>query len=344
MYSIPQYGAMMADEVRMSAYEAALRHHVVPGAVVMDLGAGTGIFALLACRLGARRVFAVEPAPAIEVARELARANGYGDRIVCIDRPVEEIGAGDVPEPVDLLVSDMRGVLPLCGGQLRAVADARRRFLRPGGACIPLRDTLFAAPVEASGMVERHLTSWTQNPWALEMGPAAALAVNSLWPTGEARVRLLAPPRRVATLHYAAQDDVRPRAELAFTLRRPGQVHGLLLWFDAELAPGIRFSNRPRRGAASPRVYGRALLPFAQRPALGPSGEVCVALRADPAADDWIWSWRTELRERGATIARFEQSSFRGRLLPRRALRERAEPVRGIAGNAPAPGVARTAP
>ena len=57
MYPITAYGRMIADEVRMDAYVSALRFVVRPDSVVVDIGAGTGIFALLACRFGARRVY-----------------------------------------------------------------------------------------------------------------------------------------------------------------------------------------------------------------------------------------------------------------------------------------------
>src|SRR5437870_11229737 len=76
MYSVADYGIMIADRVRMEAYMQALRSAVRPGGVVVDIGTGTGIFALLACRFGARRVYAIEPNDAIQVAREIARANG----------------------------------------------------------------------------------------------------------------------------------------------------------------------------------------------------------------------------------------------------------------------------
>jgi predicted RNA methylase len=72
MYSNPGYVSMIAERVRMRAYTAALRNAVKPGSVVLDLGAGKGIFAVLACRFGARRVYAIEPSDAIEVASQTA--------------------------------------------------------------------------------------------------------------------------------------------------------------------------------------------------------------------------------------------------------------------------------
>src|SRR5437667_374068 len=54
MYNIADYGAMISDKVRIAAFVRALRQAVTPGAVVVDLGTGPGMFALLACRLGWR--------------------------------------------------------------------------------------------------------------------------------------------------------------------------------------------------------------------------------------------------------------------------------------------------
>ena len=81
MYSLAGYGSMIADRVRMDVFARALHHAITPDSVVVDIGTGTGILALLACRFGARRVYAIEPDDAIQVAREIAAANGYADRI-----------------------------------------------------------------------------------------------------------------------------------------------------------------------------------------------------------------------------------------------------------------------
>src|SRR5689334_15245373 len=134
MYSPSGYCAMIADGVRTAAYAEALRRAVKPGAVVLDIGTGTGIFALLACRSGARRVYAVEPDPAIQVARATAEANGCADRITFLQDLSTRL---TLPESADVIVADLRGVLPLFGHHLPSLADARRRHLAPGGTLIP---------------------------------------------------------------------------------------------------------------------------------------------------------------------------------------------------------------
>ena len=72
-YSILDYGDMVNDRARTAPFVEALRQAVKPGDVVLDIGTGAGIFALLACRFGAARVYAVEPNDAIEVAKICAR-------------------------------------------------------------------------------------------------------------------------------------------------------------------------------------------------------------------------------------------------------------------------------
>ena len=71
---------MIADRPRTAAFMQAMRATIRPGAVVMDIGTGPGIMAVLACELGAAKVYAIEPSEVIQLAREIAAANHCADR------------------------------------------------------------------------------------------------------------------------------------------------------------------------------------------------------------------------------------------------------------------------
>ena len=143
MYTIADYGAMIADAARMGAFARALGQAIKPGAVVIDIGTGTGICALLACRHGARRVYAIEPDDAIQVAREVAAANGYADRIEFIQAISTQV---TLPERADVIVSDLGGAPALVPAThsvdrrcARALSRARRRDDSAAGRCVGRR-------------------------------------------------------------------------------------------------------------------------------------------------------------------------------------------------------------
>src|SRR5579871_6882517 len=146
-YSLSGYGDMIADRVRIGAFVEALRATIRPGTVVMDIGTGPGMMAVLACQLGAKCVYAIEPGEVIEVAREIAAANQCADKITFFENISTKVA---IPVPADVIVSDLRGVLPLFEGHIPAIVDARRRFLAPGGTLIARRDRILAAVVESS--------------------------------------------------------------------------------------------------------------------------------------------------------------------------------------------------
>src|SRR5262245_35616238 len=106
MYSVPDDGQMIGDRVRTDAYADALRRAVCPGAVVLDIGTGPGLWAMLACKAGARRVYALESSPIIQLARENARVNGFAERIELIEALSTQV---TLPEKADVIVSDLRG-------------------------------------------------------------------------------------------------------------------------------------------------------------------------------------------------------------------------------------------
>jgi len=189
MYGIQNFGEMLTDSTRMDAYERALRGAVRPGSVVLDIGTGTGIFALIAARLGARRVFAIEPSDAIFTAREIASANGLSDRVEFIQ---DLSSRASLPERADVIVSDLHGVLPHFGRHIESIADARRRHLAPGGVMIPRRDIVRATVVHAPEPFLKVTAPWSGNPFE-----AASCALANAEPN-ESEMPITSPVERIS--------------------------------------------------------------------------------------------------------------------------------------------------
>lgn len=299
MYSLHFYGRMLADAARIDAYEAALRETVKPDSVVMDLGCGPGVFALLACKLGARRVYAVEPENVIGLARELAVANGFADRIQFFENVSTEI---TLEEPASIIVSDLRGVLPWFQQHIPSIIDARQRLLARGGTLIPQRDILWAAVVEAPDHYEKLVGPWNRFP--LDLSAGKRLTTNNWRKTRIRPEQLLAEPVCWTTIDYYNVDRVDVHAEISWRVARNGTAHGIALWFDADLVDSIGFSNHP---AEPEQIYGNGFFPFSEPVEVREGEHITVRLAANMVGDDYVWRWDTDFPKKS-----FKQSTFYG--------------------------------
>ena len=310
MYSLHFYGQMIADAPRMDAYAAALRHVIKPDSVVMDLGCGPGVFALLACKLGARRVYAVEPNNVVGLAREAAAANGFTDRIEFFEKLSTEIS---LPEPATIIVSDLRGVLPFFQQHIPSIIDARKRLLARGGVLIPRRDVLWAAVVEAPEQYDELVSPW-QNQFDLDLS-AGTRFITNLWRKAHIKPeQFLAEPACWTTIDYHEIDNPDARAEISWRAARNGTAHGFAVWFDSELIGDIGFSNHP----AAPRmIYGQGFFPFSQPVKVAEGDRIELRLAAKFVHDNYVWRWDTSFLNTS-----FKQSTFYGTPLSTSQLRK----------------------
>lgn len=320
MYSISAHGMMIADKVRTDAYAQALRQAVTPDSVVLDVGTGTGIFAMLACRFGAKRVYAVEPDNSIQVAREIAAANGLADRIVFIQDLSTRV---TLPERADVIVSDLRGRLPWFELHIPSVIDARERLLAPGGTLIPLRDTLWAAVVGAPELYKR-VAAWDDNRYGLEMHHARNMVANSGQSGRPRPEQLLVEQQCWMELDYTSVKSPNVSAEISWTAAREGTAHGFIVWFDTLLAEQVGFSNAPGEPEL---IYGNAFFPWLRPVSLRAGDKISINLRADLVGGEYVWQWGTEVfdgENAEKRKAEFKQSTFFSTPLSLSSIRKRA--------------------
>jgi type I protein arginine methyltransferase len=318
MYSLDEFGEMVGDAVRFPAYCEAIARAVKPGDSVVDIGSGPGVFALLACKAGAKKVYAIDTDSVVEFGRQFAQANGVADRIEFLRGDSRRIL---LPERVNVIVSDIRGALPLFGQGIHTLNDARKRFLAENGRMIPERDTLFAALVEAADNYERIVAPWKSLP-ALDLDAAIPVVLNTMYKRQCKPEQLLSDPQAWHVLDYANEAAPRASATLRFRTKRAGTVHGFTVWFATKLYDDVGFCTEP---GTKESVYGQIFLPLLKPVEVLADEEVRAGLHADLVGSDYIWRWDFEVAARaGRENVQYRQSTFQGGGMSPASLRKRS--------------------
>ena len=319
-YTIGNYGSMVRDENRTSPFARALRAAVTPDTVVLDIGTGTGFFALLACQYGARKVFAVEPDCAIEVGKRAAIANGYADRIQWFRAASLDI---ELPERANLMISDLRGVMPLLGAHVASISDARRRLLTPDAVLLPRRDILRMAPIECAREYLLIADPWERNAYGIDMGAGRDYVANSFWRAKIKAEDQLASAQTLCEIDYYNVTSPNVTGQAQWIAQRAGTMHGFCMWFDLDIGDGNGLSNAP---GGPDLVYGHAFVPLLRPIDVSVGDRIEVSLQANLIGGDYLYRWQTRITSAdGVLKGEFRQSSFDSRPLDPAVLRVVAE-------------------
>jgi protein arginine N-methyltransferase 1 len=303
------------DSVRVGAYERAIAATVKPGDVVLDLGAGTGVMGLLACRAGAARVYSIEATGMVEIVRKIAQANSYADRIVCVHGNSTLV---DLPERVDVLIADQTGPFGIGGGLFAAFNDAHRRFLKPHATTIPLRIELSVGLAEfPAGWAP--VKFWDDRQLGFDVSAMRVAARNIGYEIHFTPDQLLSEPDRIMSVNLAAPTAPAVNGVATLTARRAGTLHGLFAFFAAELAAGVTISNSPLGpGLINRRAW---FLPIDRAVALEAGDQAEITVQMMPGEE--LVMWRVAVAPRnGAAKELFTHSTFKGTLLAAEELRK----------------------
>lgn len=273
---------LLDDAVRTRAFLRAIARVVRPGDAVADLGTGTGILAIAARRAGARAVWAIDHDPIVKLAQAIARDNA----VTGITFVEQHSKAVELPEPLDVIVSECLGPFAVGGSMIPAVLELRRRAGKPGVRVIPHAVTLRIAPVEAPD-AWRHVGVFATRRHGVRWDAAHRLATHNVYNTAIGPRALLAPAATLATLDLERDDHQSVRATTAsWTARRAGRVHGFAGWFEAALGGGVVLSTAPGEPAT---IWRQVLfpLPAPVRVAKGARVELALTIRN---GEDFDWA------------------------------------------------------
>jgi SAM-dependent methyltransferase len=275
---------MALDATRNRLYREALEQVVRPDSVVLDLGAGTGIHGLIAARLGAKRVYLVEPEDILAVAEEIVAANGLQERVQCFRGRLEDI---QLPEPVDIIVSAVTGNFLLTEDLLPTLFHARDTVLKPDGLLIPGAATMEATPVWAPTIHAREIARWSASAEGIDLSAARGYAANSVFYRLEelGDSKYLAEPQVLQTFDFSRDNYTSVHIDAVYEITESGVCHGWVGWFSMKL--GDRWvSTSPRD---EPLHWSPAFLPLDPPVAFEQGERVSFTLDRAPFGD---WTWR----------------------------------------------------
>ena len=304
---------------RLTEYERAIAASVRQGDVVLDLGTGSGMLAVLACRAGARRVYAIEASDAVRLGELLTSTTEFTERIEFIHSTSQTVTLG---ERVDVIVGDIHDTFGLQPGGLASLCDARNRLLKPGGVLVPRATELMIAPVEATAFYTREIDAWAQCIHGVDLTPVRPFAVSHVHAGRFDVEQLLSAPAAIGVIDFQHAASLYVCGSTTTTISRDGVAHGLCGCFVTTLADNISMGNVP--GDSGRTNFAQAFFPF-ERPVAVVAGDM-VSISIE-SYDSLVFRWRVAFSRAGHTpYEQFHHSTLNGLLVSPPDLRTLAPP------------------
>lgn len=256
---IPRWHFLIVrDQARNSAYEAALRRAIVPGCKVLEIGAGTGLLAMMAARAGADVVTCeADPVVALAAERVIAR-NGLADRVRVVAKHSTDLDAvADLGGRADILVSEIVSNDLLGEAALPAIEHAVRHLLKPEAAVIPARGVVRVALAEylgPSALLESAVAGFELADFNWLAKPFREFGI------GDPNIALHSEPYDLFSFDFGA-GVYSPAQETRVLIESGGgTIKGTIQWIALEMDGETRYENRPAPGARS--CWGAVFRPF----------------------------------------------------------------------------------
>ena len=245
---------MMNEPERNQAYFDGLQAVVAPDRLVFEIGTGSGLLAMMAAKLGARRVVTCEAVSLVaRTASKIVERNGYREQVRVVAKPSHAVQLGeDLPEQADVLVHEIFSSELLGEHVLPAIEDAKRRLLKPGGVVMPGAASIMVALVGGDELA--------QNIHASESFGFDVREFNAIYPKKRPLYRedlrpvLMSEPVEAFRFDFNADSDFPAESRrLELTATQAGRCYGVIQWIRLDMAPGVCFENAPagRRAVAS---------------------------------------------------------------------------------------------
>jgi protein arginine N-methyltransferase 7 len=230
------------DAARIAAWQAALADVVRPGMLALEIGAGSGILAMLAARAGAQ-VVSCEKSPVLAaIAEETIRLNGLSGQVRIVGKTLENLHMpADLPRLADVLMLDLFADRLFDFHPFEVIRSAGR-LLRPGAVTVPRRVALEGALANFRRWF-RMVPGRVANFDLSVLADFSSMLVN-LDP-GDPDLSLCSAAETMLSAALPADLPAESGTSEKTFVSSGGAVNGIVLWLRLELAPGHVLEAKP---------------------------------------------------------------------------------------------------
>jgi len=224
-FSLLHAASLLNHRSRIAKFRAAIERTVTNDSLVVDLGTGSGVLALIAARAGARKVVAIDiSAESVAYARMSAVNNRLERNMQFVQSHYSDYRPR---EKADVVLCEMLSSMLLVEQQVPAALHARRHILKREGVIIPRSVTAYVVPTQCDELWNRFETEgfvFPRLPQTVQRGETLDLADAC----------------EVARFDFR-NDSLEDRVDstLEFRIVEDGVVHGLAGMSEADLLDGI---------------------------------------------------------------------------------------------------------
>lgn len=237
---------MLNDEQRNDAFEQALAKVVTADSLVLDIGSGSGLLAMMAARAGAGEIISCEMvAPLAELAREVVARNGFAGKIRIMGKKSTELSVGDdMPERANLLVTETVDCGLLGEGIVSSITHAKANLLTEGACIIPRAASVYAMLVESKRLRGLNCVSRCAG---FDVGLMQQYKTPYYFPVRLAAFEYdaLTAPFEVFRFDFERELILPAHKIISPPVTRGGTCHAVVFWFDMQLDDEISISNEP---------------------------------------------------------------------------------------------------
>jgi len=244
---VPTWHApMMNEQERNKAYYDGLESIVTSEKVVFEIGTGSGLLAMMAAKLGAKKVFTCEAVGLIaETAEKIIERNNYQEKITVLAKPSHAVQLEkDLPAKADILVHEIFSSELLGEQALPAIEDAMQRLLKPGGQVLPSAASIMIALV-GGDEVGKNLHVDESFGFDLRDFNAINPRRRPLY-RGDLALVLMSDDIEAFRFDFARQSRFPPeKKSLEISAIKAGRCYGVIQWIRLEFGQDVYFENHP---------------------------------------------------------------------------------------------------